>query len=208
MPGLSQGQIVSWNILIVMRVWRGLGPMAAKMLYRSPGSQHVLSNHQAIGPTASASGCSGARRNVRADSPISLTSSSSSAICSIRGVFRSVFDPTMAGSTLHWQCGRGLPPSALGRLTSNPAVYGKSGNVESFNGALCDELLNSGIFNSRTGVKTMIKQPRSICNAGQNHSSLGYAPPSPEAISWPASSGPTPVTRPARTPVAEFQHLS
>ena len=58
----------------------------------------------------------------------------------------------------------------------------ENGYIESFNGKLRDELLNREIFTTLTEAKVLIKQWRGEYNHIQPHSSLGYKPPAPEAI--------------------------
>jgi len=60
--------------------------------------------------------------------------------------------------------------------------------VESFNGKLRDELLNGEIFYTLAEAKIVIEQWRRHYNTVRPHSSLGYEPPAPEVVSWPASS--------------------
>ena len=80
--------------------------------------------------------------------------------------------------------------------------------MESFNGKLRDELLNGEIFYTLAEAKIVIEQWRKYYNTLRPHSSLGYRPPAPEVISWPASSDSLPVTRPARTPLVETRPLN
>ena len=66
------------------------------------------------------------------------------------------------------------------------------GNSEqSFNGKLRDELLNGEIFFTLKEAKVLIEQWRVHYNTIRPHSSLGYLPPAPQAIS--------PLVRPAST---------
>ena len=58
---------------------------------------------------------------------------------------------------------------------------------ESFNGALRDELLNGEIFYSLTEARIPIEAWRRHYNTVRPHSSLGYRPPTPEAIPSPVS---------------------
>lgn len=65
----------------------------------------------------------------------------------------------------------------------------ENGYCESFNSRLRDELLNGEIFYSLAKVSIVIEAWRRYYNTERPHSSLGYKPPAPEAIPWPA---PTP----------------
>ena len=60
--------------------------------------------------------------------------------------------------------------------------------MESFNGKLRDELLNGEIFYTLAEAKIVIEQWRRHYNTVRPHSSLGYKPPAPKVLSWPASS--------------------
>ena len=88
---------------------------------------------------------------------------------------------------------------AVGAKTAyiEPGSPWENGYVESFNGKLRDELLNGEIFYSLAEAKIVIEQWRKYYNTVRPHSSLGYRPPAPEAISWPASPDSLPVARPA-----------
>ena len=63
--------------------------------------------------------------------------------------------------------------------------------------------MNSEIFYTLAEAKIVIEQWRKYYNTVRPHSSLGYRPPAPEVISWPASPDSLPVARPAITPVVE-----
>ena len=54
--------------------------------------------------------------------------------------------------------------------------------MESFNGKLRDELLNTEVFNTLLEAKVLIEQWRVHDNTIRPHSSLGYRPPAPEVI--------------------------
>ncbi len=69
-----------------------------------------------------------------------------------------------------------------------PGSPWENGYVESFNGKLRDELLNGEIFYTLAEAKIVIEQWRRHYNTVRPHSSLGYKPPAPEVLSWPASS--------------------
>ena len=79
--------------------------------------------------------------------------------------------------------------AAVGAKTAyiEPGSPWENGYVESFNGKLRDELLNGEIFYTLAEAKTVIETWRKHYNTVRPHSSLGYKPPAPEVISWPAS---------------------
>jgi transposase InsO family protein len=52
--------------------------------------------------------------------------------------------------------------------------------VESFNGKLCDELLNGEVFNTLNEAQVLIEEWRRHYNRVRPHSSLRYRPPAPE----------------------------
>jgi putative transposase len=56
----------------------------------------------------------------------------------------------------------------------------ENGYVESFNGKMCDELLNGEIFYTLKKAHILIKQWRIHYNTKHPHSALGYRPPTPE----------------------------
>jgi len=67
-------------------------------------------------------------------------------------------------------------------LFIEPASPWENGYIESFNGKLRDELLNREVFTTLTEASVWIKQWRMDYNHIRPHSSLGYRPPAPEAI--------------------------
>ena len=67
-------------------------------------------------------------------------------------------------------------------LFIEPGSPWENGYIESFNGKLRDELLNSEIFTTLTEAKILIEEWRREYNGVRSHSSLGYRPPAPEAI--------------------------
>ena len=79
--------------------------------------------------------------------------------------------------------------TAVGAKTAyiEPGSPWENGYVESFNGKLRDELLNGEIFYTLNEAKIVIEAWRRHYNTVRPHSSLGYKPPAPEVISWPAS---------------------
>ena len=80
--------------------------------------------------------------------------------------------------------------AAVGAKTAyiEPGSPWENGYVESFNGKLRDELLNGEVFYTLAEAKIVIEQWRRHYNTVRPHSSLGYKPPAPEVLSWPARS--------------------
>ncbi|MGE3832044.1 MAG: IS3 family transposase [Parvibaculaceae bacterium] len=78
--------------------------------------------------------------------------------------------------------------AAVGARTAfiEPGSPWENGYCESFNSKLRDELLNCEIFYSLAEAKVIIEAWRCYYNTERPHSSLGYKPPAPEAIIWPA----------------------
>jgi transposase InsO family protein len=68
-----------------------------------------------------------------------------------------------------------------------PGSPWENGYIESFNGKLRDELLDREIFYTLGEAKILIDRWRKEYNTFRPHSSLGYRPPAPEALQWPAS---------------------
>ena len=83
-------------------------------------------------------------------------------------------------------------------LFIEPGSPWENGYVESFNGKLCDELLNGEIFHAMKEGKVLIEQWRRHYNTVRPHSSLGYRPPAPEAIATPAAGPPSAALRAAQ----------
>lgn len=77
----------------------------------------------------------------------------------------------------------------------------ENGYVESFNGKLRDELLNREIFFTLLEAKVLIERWRRHYNQVRPHSALGYRPPAPQAIAWPAVLGAPPQTPPGALPL-------
>ncbi len=84
----------------------------------------------------------------------------------------------------------------------------ENGYVESFNGKLRDELLNGEIFYTLKEAKIVIEAWRRHYNTVRPHSSLGYRPPAPEVVNWPASPASLPGARPASTPLVQKPTLN
>ena len=68
--------------------------------------------------------------------------------------------------------------------------------MESFNGKLCDELLEGEAFNTVREAQVLIEQWRRHYNTTRPHSALGYRPPAPE-VAMPTLATPPPRTGPA-----------
>lgn len=68
-------------------------------------------------------------------------------------------------------------------LFIEPGSPWENGYIESFNGKLRDELLNVEIFDTMLEAKVLIERWRKQYNTIRPHSSLGYRPPAPEAMS-------------------------
>jgi transposase InsO family protein len=92
---------------------------------------------------------------------------------------------------------------AVGARTAfiEPGSPWENGYCESFNSKLRDELLNGEIFYSLAEAKVIIEAWRRYYNTERPHSSLGYKPPAPEAIIWPAP--PRGSTPPSAQAIAE-----
>jgi putative transposase len=67
-----------------------------------------------------------------------------------------------------------------------PGSPWENGYCESFNSKLRDELLNGEIFYSLAEARVVIEGWRQHYNTVRPHSSLGYKPPAPNALVWPA----------------------
>ncbi len=67
-------------------------------------------------------------------------------------------------------------------LFIEPGSPWENGYNESFNGKLCDELLNREIFYTLREAQILIEAWRKEYNEFRPHSSLGYRPPAPVAI--------------------------
>jgi putative transposase len=61
--------------------------------------------------------------------------------------------------------------------------------VESFNGRLRDELLNSEVFDTLLEARVLIEHWRRDYDTVRPHSSRGYCPPAPEATRPQAAAG-------------------
>jgi transposase InsO family protein len=93
--------------------------------------------------------------------------------------------------------------AAVGAKTAciEPRSPWENGSCESFNSKLRDELLNGEIFYSLAEAKTVIESWRRDSTTRRPHSSLGYRPPAPEVVQWPAApSGAASPATPAAAP--------
>jgi transposase InsO family protein len=93
--------------------------------------------------------------------------------------------------------------TAVGARTAYimPGSPWENGYCESFNSKLRDELLNGEIFYTLEEARVIIERWRRHYNTVRPHSSLGYKPPAPEALQWPASQpGPASPATPAVAP--------
>ena len=92
--------------------------------------------------------------------------------------------------------------AAVGAKTAYimPGSPWENGYCESFNSKL-RELLNGEIFYTLKEARIVIERWRRHYNTIRPHSSLGYRPPAPEALQWPASQpGPASPATPAIAP--------
>jgi len=96
--------------------------------------------------------------------------------------------------------------AAVGAKTAYimPGSPWKNGYCESFNSKLRDELLNGEIFYTLKEAKNIIERWRRHYNTIRPHSSLGYKPPAPEAVQWPAAQ-PGPATPPSHSATANHE---
>jgi putative transposase len=93
--------------------------------------------------------------------------------------------------------------TAVGAKTAyiEPGSPWENGYCESFNSKLRDELLRGEIFYTLKEAQIVIESWRRHYNTIRPHSSLGYKPPAPEAVLWPAAqSQPAPPATPAVAP--------
>jgi putative transposase len=93
--------------------------------------------------------------------------------------------------------------AAIGAKTPyiEPSSPWENGYCKSFNSKLRDELLNGEIFYSLAEAKIIIESWRHPYNTKCPRSSLGYRPPAPVAVQWPAlPPGPASPATPAEAP--------
>ena len=72
-----------------------------------------------------------------------------------------------------------------------PGSPWENGYVESFNGKLRDELLNSELFYTLHEARVIVEGWRQRYNTQRPHSALGYRPPAPETRTFAPISGST-----------------
>ena len=89
-----------------------------------------------------------------------------------------------------------------------PGSPWENGYCESFNGKLRDELLNGEIFYTLKEASIVIESWRHHYNKVRPHSSLGYRPPAPQALCWPASPATLRAARPTNSLVANSAPLN
>ena len=84
--------------------------------------------------------------------------------------------------------GRDRCEASAGRCAdgARPAGGGRGSSDRSYGSELRDELLNGEIFYTLKEAQIVIENWRRHYNTVRPHSSLGYRPPAPEAIVWPA----------------------
>ena len=75
-----------------------------------------------------------------------------------------------------------LARTGVNTLFIEPGSPWENGYIESFNGKLRDELLNCEIFDTLLEAKVLVEMWRKEYNHHRPHSSLGYRPPAPEAL--------------------------
>jgi transposase InsO family protein len=80
----------------------------------------------------------------------------------------------------------------VGTLFIEPGSPWENGYCESLNGKLRDELLDREVFHSLREAQVLIEAWRRHYNTLRPHSALGYRPPAPEAVPWPAGAPPHP----------------
>ena len=93
--------------------------------------------------------------------------------------------------------------TAVGAKTAyiEPGSPWENGYCESFNSKLRDELLKGEIFYTLREAQIVIESWRRHYNTARPHSSLGYKPPAPEVLLWPAAQPqPAPPATPAVAP--------
>ena len=80
---------------------------------------------------------------------------------------------------------RWLDRTGVKTLYIEPGSPWENGYIESFNGKLRDELLNTEIFDTVLEARVLTERWRWEYNTVRPHSALGYKPPAPEAIEVP-----------------------
>jgi putative transposase len=95
---------------------------------------------------------------------------------------------------------------AVGAKTAyiEPGSPWENGYCESFNSKLRDELLKGEIFYTLKEAQIVIESWRRHYNTVRPHSSLGYKPPAPEVVLWPAAQ---PQPAPPATPAVALRSI-
>ncbi len=95
--------------------------------------------------------------------------------------------------------------TAVGAQTAyiTPGSPWENGYIESFNARLRDEFLNGEIFYTLQEAKILIEAWRRQYNTVRPHSALGYRPPAPEVLMWPAPPAALKGAAPATTKPAQ-----
>jgi transposase InsO family protein len=93
----------------------------------------------------------------------------------------------VAGAVREW-----LGRLGVGALFIEPGSPWENGYCEPFNGKLRDELLDREVLHSLREAQVLIEAWRRHYNAVRPHPALGYRPPAPEAVPWPAWLAPPP----------------
>jgi transposase InsO family protein len=88
----------------------------------------------------------------------------------------------VAKAVREWIAGVGAKTAFI-----EPGSPWENGYCESFNSKLRDELLNGELFYSLAEARIVIEGWRQHYNTRRPHSSLGYRPPAPAALVWPAA---------------------
>ena len=101
----------------------------------------------------------------------------------------------VAKAVREWIAGVGAKTAFI-----EPGSPWENGYCESFNSKLRDELLNGELFYSLAEARIVIEGWRQHYNTRRPHSSLGYRPPAPAALVWPAAQAKP--ASPAASPVA------
>ena len=129
------------------------------------------------------------------------TSSTCCRTSSSSGACRATSGRTTALSSSPRRRGSGSRPQAAKTAFIEPGSPWENGYCESFNSKLRDELLNGEIFYSLAEARGVVETWRRHYNTKRPHSSLGYRPPAPEVMQWPAApAGPASPATPAVAP--------
>ena len=86
----------------------------------------------------------------------------------------------------------------VGPLFIQPGSPWENGYIESFNGKLRNEVLNTEIFDTLLEAQILVERWRRHYNQVRPHSSLGYRPPAPEAVPVPSQLDIVPLNLPPK----------